>query len=221
MQNREFTVKGETFTSAHTHLSAMAALKAAVQNKKTKSSFARSLVAQCEQNGRLSEKQWPWVHKLAMDLDNPAPQRQLEDTNYHGIVELLNRAQGNLKRPKITVKIDGLEFRVSLAGDRASVPGSVNVTDLGGFNENTWYGRIHKDGRLEASRHMTQEIPDRLEALNSNPVGFASGYGRMTGACCFCASKLSTPESVTEGYGPKCAENWGLPWGNKRREVAA
>jgi len=157
-----------------------------------------------------------------MDIENPAPkpQRELENTNLHGIVALMKRAKGNLKYPKITVVIDEVEFRLSVAGDRPRVPGSVNITDLGGFRDNVWYGRIHEDGRLEAKPgNMTDEIRERLQSLNANPVGFAAGYGKITGKCCFCNSGLKTPESTTVGYGPVCAGKWGLPWGTKDRNV--
>ena len=41
----------------------------------------------------------------------------------------------------------------------------------------------------------------------------AAEFGRTTGRCVFCSHRITTPESLTVGYGPTCAERRGLPWG--------
>jgi len=41
----------------------------------------------------------------------------------------------------------------------------------------------------------------------------AHAFGKMVGRCCFCSLPIDTPESVSAGYGPVCAANKGLPWG--------
>ncbi len=41
----------------------------------------------------------------------------------------------------------------------------------------------------------------------------AHAFGKMLGRCCFCSLRIDTPESVTAGFGPKCAANRGLAWG--------
>ena len=41
----------------------------------------------------------------------------------------------------------------------------------------------------------------------------ASRYGIASGRCVFCSKGLSTKESLGVGYGPNCAEKYGLPWG--------
>lgn len=40
-------------------------------------------------------------------------------------------------------------------------------------------------------------------------------FGELYSKCIFCSRKLSTEESKDAGYGPDCAEKYGLPWGNK------
>lgn len=37
-------------------------------------------------------------------------------------------------------------------------------------------------------------------------------YAILSGRCCFCNRKLTTPGSVHFGYGPDCADKNGLPW---------
>lgn len=215
---RQFTFKGQTFTSILTNAEAIEMLKAAVSDG-MKSTFAASLVRQWINRGGLTNNQWPWVHKLVNDLTNPQPERTIENTALTGLVALIEKAHEKLKYPKITVEIEGIKFQISRAGDKAKFPGSLNITDGGRYGSNVWYGRIHKDGKLEASHSMTGDIRKRLDHLNSDPAKFAAVYGQLTGSCCFCNSPLSTDESTTVGYGPVCAKNWGLPW--TKAEVAA
>lgn len=44
----------------------------------------------------------------------------------------------------------------------------------------------------------------------------ASDFGHKHNKCVFCYKKLSTVESTTVGYGPICAGNNNLPWGEKK-----
>lgn len=44
----------------------------------------------------------------------------------------------------------------------------------------------------------------------------AAEFGHKHNKCVFCYKKLSTVESTTVGYGPKCAKNNGLSWGEKK-----
>ncbi len=41
----------------------------------------------------------------------------------------------------------------------------------------------------------------------------AAAFGHTNHRCCFCARKLSRGESTAVGYGPDCADKYGLPWG--------
>jgi hypothetical protein len=41
----------------------------------------------------------------------------------------------------------------------------------------------------------------------------ASHYGHASTQCCFCSRSLTKGESTTMGYGPDCANKYGLPWG--------
>ena len=41
----------------------------------------------------------------------------------------------------------------------------------------------------------------------------AAHLGHVTGACVFCSRTLTDERSIAVGYGPVCAENHALPWG--------
>src|SRR6185436_1560785 len=42
----------------------------------------------------------------------------------------------------------------------------------------------------------------------------AVAHGHTTGNCSFCARDLTDPRSTSVGYGPICAQHFGLPWGD-------
>lgn len=52
-----------------------------------------------------------------------------------------------------------------------------------------------------------------------DPEGTAAAYGHLTGACCFCRRALSDERSVSVGYGPVCADHFGLAWGVKKNPL--
>lgn len=169
-------------------------------------SFAQSLIAQFELRGSLSEKQAYWVDKLAAGA---APRPEPVQIDTWGIRRIFDTAMATLKRPAIV--IDGL--RLSIAGPKASVPGSINVTTAGAFEDRTWFGRILEDGTFKPSKDATPEVIEALKAFAANPAAHAAAHGHKTGSCCFCNRELTDERSVAVGYGPICAGHYGLPWG--------
>jgi len=181
--------------------------------------FASSLVAQYDRRERLSEKQWHWVTKLAApsvpSADSPTAITLLPNVgNMDGVLTLFSKAHEHLKYPKIRLSLpDGSPIALAIAGDRAKFPGSINITDGGRYGENTWYGRVHADGRYDASRRAVPAVEELLCTLAGSPEQTAAAYGKLTGNCCFCHKSLTDERSTDVGYGPVCADNWGLNWG--------
>jgi hypothetical protein len=139
------------------------------------------------------------------------------------IMALFNRARAHLKYPAIV--LDG--FRVSIAGARAAHPGSLNVTGIEkhfnaqrGRDERTWFGRVTLDGSFAPSRSAPADLADKLRAFAADPAGVAAAFGHLHGACCFCMRALSDDRSTAVGYGPICADHYGLPWGEAPAEAA-
>lgn len=135
------------------------------------------------------------------------------------VVRLLDRAASKLKWPKLRLKVDGQNVQLGRAGDRSRHPGAVNVTDGRGFENSTWFGRINRDGTFTASRKTSPEVIALLTELARDPEAVATAYGRETGACCMCGRDLTDARSTERGYGPNCAENWGLPWGGRSADL--
>ena len=170
----------------------------------------------------------------------PAQEQAVGDLS--GVLALFGRTKGKLKSPAIVVAVEGdkdadgrptikLEYRISLAGERAKVPGSLTVTgDQYVFNRFTggesreWLGRVLVDGTYQpsqAANGRTDVITASLRELAADPAGVAKRSARLTGRCVFCNTRLGgeTPDSpsgrksLAVGYGQTCAKNYGLPWG--------
>jgi hypothetical protein len=177
-------------------------------------SFAADLVRK-SQIKPLSEKQMFWVEKLADEAERPAPTTTQVRGAVAEISSLFERASANgLKYPKIHLETDnGHSVRLSRAGERSKYVGQIMVTDGMPFGSNKFFGRIDEAGNLTEGRDMTRDVGRLIENFAADPAGIASIHGRRTGNCCFCHKELTTTESLAVGYGPVCADKFGLPWG--------
>jgi hypothetical protein len=148
--------------------------------------------------------------------------------NLAAVFELFAKAKAHLKYPKIVLAIteNGAvieTIRINVAGDRAKVPGSLNVVSLDkldNMGRKLWYGRIHTDGRFEQSRGGSAKIVDKLRAFANAPAEVAAADGKLTGNCSFCHLPLSDERSTAVGYGATCAKHWHMPWGARPEEFA-
>lgn len=194
------------------------------------SSFSESLVSQWGRGkgkNRLSQKQRAWVHFLAGEVLERAQSRKVEEMvgpelseeRFPRLVEMLVGAKDHLKFPRIIVQMEGGSIRLNVAGERAKVPGSLNVTSDGAFDDREWYGRIHSgQGEFEGSRKCPEWVLGALVEFESDPAKAAALQGQKFGCCCFCSRELITNDSVRVGYGPVCADKYGLPWGLEEGE---
>lgn len=83
---------------------------------------------------------------------------------------------------------------------------------------------VHGSGRLYAKTWSGTEWVysgrkpfARLTEETKVTAEQAAEFGALYGTCVFCARTLTDERSITVGYGPTCADNNSLPWG----EVAA
>ena len=99
-------------------------------------------------------------------------------------------------------------------------------TDRNGTNDygeptREWLGRVTLDGSYQPARKANgraDAIARRLRELAQDPVKVAAEHGKLTGRCCFCNHRLGEGKdkrSVAVGYGPDCAEHFGLSWGKE------
>lgn len=194
--------------------------------------FAASLIASV--NARTSrgiapsEKQALWLDRLAARAmgAQQKPTTTAAIGSMDRLIAMFDKAKQHLKWPAIVFAVEGIgSFRLSVAGERARVPGSINVTEAqkNGDEGRVWFGRINRDGTFEAARKV--DVPaalvDGLREFAADPAGYARRSANLTGRCCFCNQGLTDERSTTVGYGPTCAAHYGLPWGERAGEFAS
>lgn len=175
-------------------------------------SFAASLLSQWEKKGGLSSKQMFWVGEMINKANNPAPApaAPVSVGDFSGVMALFAKARQSLKYPKIVLEVEGEPLQLSLSGPKSKAPGQVNVTDGGPFGSNKWYGRVSASGDFVKSASATPKIEAFLKEFSAAPAAVAKKYGALTGKCCFCNKPLTDPKSTAAGFGPVCADHFGL-----------
>lgn len=179
--------------------------------------FAQSLLDWADGGKTLSDKQSYWVGKLTERASQP-PKQAAKIGDLSRLIAIFETAAKHLKHPAIVLGIEGIakHIRLSVAGQKAKVPGSINVATAESFGEGTWFGRITREGEFQPSREPTPtSLIPALQRFACDPAGEAAKHGKLTGACCFCNRKLEDERSTAVGYGPICAGHYGLPWGAK------
>lgn len=162
--------------------------------------FCESLIRAWRES-RCSEKQLMWIHILAEGAVT-AERRSVDVTNI-ALLMSVAKARG-LKQPRIRLG-GGLTIK---EGWRE---GAIVVVRAGrGLIAETQPGSPVMVMRERASK----DDEELVRRVASNPARECAVIGIRTNHCCFCGLTLTTPESVGNGYGPVCADNWGLPWAN-------
>ena len=115
-----------------------------------------------------------------------------------------------LKRPSL--RLNSAMGEVVLSLTRGGVaPGSVAIKIAGNF-----IGCVRPSGEC-SSLLKNQNYADLRKHLldiatdKSSLIQAAVAYAKLTNNCSFCGLQLTNDFSVVYGYGPICAENWGLP----------
>lgn len=119
-------------------------------------------------------------------------------------MQLFDRVAAKLKNPSIKFQ----QFRLYRT-QKGNYVGAVYIAPC---DRSGWYGRILVDGSLQLNRALPLPglVEIELAKLAANPTEYAATYGHQTGKCCFCNIALNDPRSLSAGYGPVCAENYGL-----------
>ena len=181
--------------------------------------FAKSLLDSWSSKGSLSEKQHYWACKMidrAAGKPAAAPvAKAVGDVSK--IVAMINTARQYMAFPCLMIDGgQGDKLRITLAGDKAKVPGSLTVTtdQKGSDGRYFWIGRI-MDGAFQPGSTLSDDtvaaLTKALVGFAADPEGVAKAYGQKFGRCCFCRKVLTEAKSLALGYGPDCADHWGLP----------
>jgi hypothetical protein len=126
------------------------------------------------------------------------------------LVAFINGAsQRGLKQPKVRVLgPDAVsEMRISAAMVGSKWPGSLFIKLAG-----TYLGRVAPDGKVFGPLASQESVLACLKTVEEDPARAASTYGALMCRCSFCGLHLTDEGSVLVGYGPICAERYGLAW---------
>lgn len=123
------------------------------------------------------------------------------------IADFLKAAQARgLKFPKLRVlDPNSRELKLTLTMSGAA-PGSVSVKRAG-----DWIGTVRPDGEVRGSLAQDEPLQRQLVRVAADPRAAAKSYAALMNRCCFCGLELKDDGSVECGYGPTCADHWGLP----------
>lgn len=151
-------------------------------------------------------------------------------TSFAGVFDLIQKAKDNgLKHPALILKLPtagSLKVRLGVPKN-PKYADRLLLTDGGKWPNSKWYGAIDKHGKWECPSKVPsavrEEIADTLYQLASDPAGTAKVQGKLTGHCCFCGTGLTDPHSVAAGFGPYCADKYGLKaqWHTAVKKAAA
>jgi len=182
--------------------------------------FAASLIASYTKWNSLSPKQEPWIAKLIARAETPKFQviasypATVQVGGFEGVVALLAKAkESGLKFPKVRLKLDDTVLILSLNGAKSKFPGYVSISGEGKYPNKAFYGKVSPEGAFQPFKAELPGLTDLLSKLASNPARVAKDYGKLTGNCCFCGKVVGDGKevrSVLAGFGPDCAENYGL-----------
>lgn len=175
----------------------------------TGNTFAQSLASSFSRFGKLSPKQEIWAMRLATEQPKPVTTASID---FAAIGSMFNHAGSRLKYPKVRLSVNGQNVRLSRAGANSKNPGCLYITDGEEFGNNKYFGKIAPDGMFTSGRDFNPDILNLLREFEANPLSAAASYGKLTGCCSFCGKRLTEERSTSAGYGPVCAETYGLAW---------
>lgn len=154
--------------------------------------------------GNPSPAQAFWIHKLALDtagLDGiPVPGA------FDVIMGYFRTARANgLKWPRLV-----FDYR-AIGGNKLAFGSSRDPNIIVVKFNGKFVGKITDKGFHR--RGATDAVVEFAKAIGLGGFEVVRVYGLRTGNCCFCGRELTTGESTAVGYGPICADKYGLPWG--------
>jgi hypothetical protein len=199
------------------------ALQAAMPQLSAKDQeFALSLITSVRRYGSATQKQRFWLETLPTRANGGGERQKFAIGDMAGIMRLFDKARQHLKAPAVVLQGEGGEIRLSVAGEAARAPGTINVAENKGYGESKWFGRILLDGQFEVSPRETPPawLTGLLSDFAESPARVAAEHGKLTGKCCFCNKALTDERSTAVGYGAKCSSNFGVPY-PKLSEVRA
>ena len=185
-----------------------------------RSTFIQSVLLQHESGRRvLTDRQWAALENATVGFEKQQQEAKSAPAvvypKFPGLIAMFDRAREHVTYPAIKIQTENGRLRLYRTGPASRFPGSISITNGRpyGDSEHVWYAQILRDGTFSPKRAVEPWLLDFLTAFEADPAGMAFLHGKQTGNCCFCGHELTDPESIRVGYGPICANHYGLPHG--------
>jgi hypothetical protein len=117
----------------------------------------------------------------------------------------------------IAVRLSDMDIENGTEWARRQPAGTRNVSLLTqGADGWTGSGFVTPDG-IPQGKARTGSVNQALEILAkaNDTLQYGVAFARIGNQCYICGRNLDTAESIDAGYGPVCADKYGLPWGQK------
>lgn len=200
--------------------------------------FAENLITFFNDHDRLSYKQKFWMCKFWLGIRDSVNHElagggieKLPPVHPGGspprvvviglpIVQLMDKASTVLQHPKLRYTVapplKGITQLVFYrTGEKSHSPGNIGVANGEAYPNNRMLATIYRDKPAAFYPFVFDkpELQQLIKKIAEKPEEHFKNNGQLHGNCCFCGITLTDPRSVEVGYGPICADNWGLPWG--------
>ena len=200
--------------------------------------FYTSIKNQYQKYGNISGNQLFWLKKFCLTIlsegqlsKNPdvkntdkSPLEYWQLLSFPAILKLINTArESGLKYPSIQLEYQEKSFgtiRIKICYSPHFNCIQIKVSDGYFCSLTAKQGNIYC---ITKERKWFNEIGpsvfEFLQDFEKDPISGAKLQARKTSNCCFCCNRLTDPRSVLMGYGPTCADNFGLPWGDEHDDI--
>lgn len=176
--------------------------------------FASNMITAILTYGSLTDKQLAAIRKcMAQDEERERERAEaselapnLESVALIRIHQAFAKAVSrDIKYPKI--RLDSFLFSLVRSGvNEGAIYVKSIAKDTNG--DRRYMGKI-VEGRLFKAYGVSDEEQTRIIAAAADPEAAAVAYGKREGACSICARKLTNHQSINDGIGPICKENFG------------
>ena len=122
---------------------------------------------------------------------------------------MIFRLEGHTQRIRLVTK-EGKFVLLSFAPERRKDQVAILT---GGRGNRELVGWLKGSMLRPAGRGLTEDVVEVIKELAADPLQCVKAYASKVGECSFCGAMLADPASKAAGYGKKCAERYGLPWG--------
>lgn len=182
--------------------------------------FAQELASRHQTRKVLTDDQWAWVHKIALEAIGKTDRCSVSEDcsiNLKPIYTLIKQGHhsGN-PFPLLRVSMKPYDTRLLYIGLKS---GATSLTPWqaqirgGTWSETAnYYGRIDGLGIFYRAKECDEKVLDFLKLLAEKPALTLANAGRASGLCPMCGHDLTSPAAIAHGYTHACAVRYMMPW---------